>query len=276
MCIKQILFIFLCLGFGINLWGFDIFISSSLALEGALFIIAALMLMLTRQYKIPVTIGAIAATIGLYDSIFITGIADSIGYLIIEMVAATVFYHNAMLIYKNKPLVPLNISDKLPQLPIKELISDYQFDKTKDSVFKAINIVSLLICLLLVFLIFVYFISPFYMASFFSSEYFDAIYESMKIELGFESNLAMMLFCGFFFICLLLVCAIFYYADSKPNVRIFACAIYASFITDALLTILYGLFITNLFVIAYCSAALYFGIIVHRDSALEHDVSCMN
>ncbi|MCL1137854.1 hypothetical protein [Shewanella pneumatophori] len=263
MSIKQILFVFLCLGFGINLWEFDIFISSALALEGALFIIAALMLILTQQYKIPVTIGAIAATIGLYDSIFITGIADSIGYFIIEVIAAIVFYHNAMLIYKNQPLFPKNISDKLPQLPLKELITDYQFDKTKDSIFKALNIVSLIICILLVFLIFIYFISQFYMASFFGSEYLDMIYESIKIELGFESNLAMMLFWGFFFICLLLICVIFYYADSKPSVRIFACAIYASFITDTILTIFYGLSITDLFVIAYCGAALYYGIIVH-------------
>lgn len=258
----QISLLLLWLGYGFDLWSLELIPSSLSSLEGVLFVIAALMLMLNRSKRVALVLGSIACILGIFDVLFNYGVTSSVNilpYFFIEIVSAVIFLQGTLTVLGLRSFVPEQFVAYVPDINIRSSVTDHVFDKDKDKLFTSLNVVSLAFCIVYLAMFVLYAMG----LATISAVGGQKLMSTIATVFGFQPLASLAI--GFVVICLviLMTAILFRLAQRNPRFRVAVCAIYSYVLVSTVLNFSSGIYVSDLLVVIYCSAALYSGLIVH-------------
>lgn len=262
MSLTQVSLFLFWLGFGLHLWGFDLFLSGVSSLEGLLFFIAALLLMLNRSLNLAIILGCIASVLGIMDGLFNYGIFSSFEnflYLLVEIASGTIFFQAAFLQFKDKSLFSNSIEQLIPSLKVSYSLTCHNYNKDKDKLFIILNLVSMAITIVISVVTLLYTIALIVTFNSTDKDLINLFYQYV----GYVNNITLFITLVGVNIFLIITAIMLHLAKKDSRYRVVICGFYASIVVSFVFSISSGFNVIDLLVLIYTSVAVYSGLIAH-------------
>lgn len=244
------------------MWSFDFFPNRIASLEGLLFLIAALLLMLNRNLSFAIVLGCTASTLGIMDSVFNYGIFSSFGsflYSVVEIVSGIIFFQAVFFQFKGKSLFPNVISELIPSLKVSYSLTRHEYNIEKDKFFIVLNIVSMVITIVMSIGVFIYTVALIVTYNSIDQYLINLFYQYF----GYVNNIVLFMSLAAINIILFFTAVMLHLAKKDSRYRVVVCGFYASIVVSFLFSLDSGFDVADLLILIYASVAVYSGLIAH-------------